>query len=78
MSELAIQGIGLSRRFGGFTALNGVDIALARGEIRGLIGPNGAGKSTVPTSSPSSPSSSSCALPPGPYPRPRQERILPT
>jgi branched-chain amino acid transport system ATP-binding protein len=47
MSELAIQGIGLSRRFGGFRALHGVDIALARGEIRGLIGPNGAGKSTL-------------------------------
>jgi branched-chain amino acid transport system ATP-binding protein len=44
---IAIQGIGLTRRFGGFTALDGVDIAVRQGEIRGLIGPNGAGKSTL-------------------------------
>jgi branched-chain amino acid transport system ATP-binding protein len=43
----AIEGNGLTRRFGGFTALNGVDIAVRAGEIRGLIGPNGAGKSTL-------------------------------
>jgi branched-chain amino acid transport system ATP-binding protein len=43
----AIEGKGLTRRFGGFTALNGVDIAVRAGEIRGLIGPNGAGKSTL-------------------------------
>ena len=47
MTELAIEGTGLTRRFGGFVALDGVDIAVKRGEIRGLIGPNGAGKSTL-------------------------------
>jgi branched-chain amino acid transport system ATP-binding protein len=47
MTAPAIEGIGLSRRFGAFAALDGVDIAVERGEIRGLIGPNGAGKSTL-------------------------------
>jgi branched-chain amino acid transport system ATP-binding protein len=47
LMTFAIEGKGLTRRFGGFTALNGVDIAVRAGEIRGLIGPNGAGKSTL-------------------------------
>jgi branched-chain amino acid transport system ATP-binding protein len=38
---------GLSRRFGGLTAVSGVDFALERGEIRAVIGPNGAGKTTL-------------------------------
>ena len=37
---------GLTMRFGGLTAVNNVNIAVARGEIRAIIGPNGAGKST--------------------------------
>jgi branched-chain amino acid transport system ATP-binding protein len=43
----AIEGEGLTRRYGGFTALDAVRIAVPDGEIRGLIGPNGAGKSTL-------------------------------
>lgn len=37
---------GLTVRFGGLTALNGLDLALKQGETLGLIGPNGSGKTT--------------------------------
>jgi len=43
----AIEGEGLTRRYGGFAALDAVKIAVPDGEIRGLIGPNGAGQSTL-------------------------------
>jgi len=37
---------GLTRRFGGLTAVDGVDFDLSEGEVRAIIGPNGAGKTT--------------------------------
>ena len=45
-SRAALETRGLSARFGGVLAVNGVDFRLRPGELRCLIGPNGAGKST--------------------------------
>jgi branched-chain amino acid transport system ATP-binding protein len=42
---LLAQGIG--KRFGGFVALDGIDLAVKPGERLGLLGPNGSGKSTL-------------------------------
>jgi branched-chain amino acid transport system permease protein len=38
---------GLTRRFGGLTAVDGLDVDVNEGEIVSLVGPNGAGKTTV-------------------------------
>lgn len=45
--EDVIRVAGLVRRFGAFTAVDGIDFTVNRGEIFGLLGPNGAGKSTT-------------------------------
>jgi len=45
--EVAIRTEGLVRDFNGFTAVDGVDLEIRRGEIYGFLGPNGAGKSTT-------------------------------
>jgi branched-chain amino acid transport system permease protein len=41
-----LQVSGLTKRYGGVVANEGIDFSVAAGEIRGIIGPNGAGKST--------------------------------
>ena len=43
----ALLAEGLTRRFGGLTAVSDVSLALAVGELHAVIGPNGAGKSTL-------------------------------
>jgi branched-chain amino acid transport system ATP-binding protein len=42
-----LETIGLTKRYGGVTAVNGVDIQLHQDQVLGLIGPNGAGKTTI-------------------------------
>jgi ABC-2 type transport system ATP-binding protein len=43
----AIDVIGLEKRFGGFAAIDGLDLTVRTGEVHGFLGPNGAGKSTT-------------------------------
>ncbi|GAA1179827.1 ABC transporter ATP-binding protein [Nesterenkonia xinjiangensis] len=47
LPESAITATGLTKRYGDFTAVDGIDFAVSRGESFGLLGPNGAGKSTT-------------------------------
>jgi branched-chain amino acid transport system ATP-binding protein len=47
MTAPLLQVRDLSKRFGGFVALEGIDLDVAEGERLGLIGPNGSGKSTL-------------------------------
>ena len=46
-AEIAIEAVGLTRRFGSFMAVDHVTVTVERGEIFGFLGSNGCGKSTT-------------------------------
>jgi ABC-2 type transport system ATP-binding protein len=43
----AIDARGLVKRFGSISALDGLDMRVESGQVRGLVGPNGAGNTTL-------------------------------
>jgi branched-chain amino acid transport system ATP-binding protein len=47
MTDALLQVQQVGKRFGGFVALDGIDLEVKQGERLGLIGPNGSGKSTL-------------------------------
>jgi len=47
MSETVIEARELRKRYGDFTAVDGISFAVQRGELFGLLGPNGAGKTST-------------------------------
>ena len=47
MTAPVLEVLNLTKRFGDFTAVNGISFALRPGEILGVLGPNGAGKTTT-------------------------------
>lgn len=47
MAGVLIEATGLTKKYGSFGALNGLDLRVMPGEIYGLLGPNGAGKTTT-------------------------------
>jgi lipooligosaccharide transport system ATP-binding protein len=47
MAEPLVQARGLTKRFGDFVAVDGIDFDIAKGEAFGFLGPNGAGKTST-------------------------------
>jgi len=47
MEQYAVEITGLTRAFGDFIAVDGISLAVPKGQIFGFLGPNGAGKSTT-------------------------------
>ena len=46
-AEAAVSTVGLTRDFGSFRAVDGVNLDIPRGAIFGFLGPNGSGKTTT-------------------------------
>jgi ABC-2 type transport system ATP-binding protein len=47
VDDVAIRAEKLRKEFGSFVAVEGLDLAIHRGEVFGLLGPNGSGKTTT-------------------------------
>ena len=47
MGVPVIRSVGLSKRYGDFSALKDLDLEVAQGEVVSFLGPNGAGKATT-------------------------------
>ncbi len=47
MTEILLGATGLTKTFGDFTAVDGIDVQVTKGESFGFLGPNGAGKSST-------------------------------
>ncbi len=47
VAEVLVRARGLTKRFGDFTAVDGIDFSIPQGEAFGFLGPNGAGKSST-------------------------------
>jgi lipooligosaccharide transport system ATP-binding protein len=47
VNDAVVSAKGLTKRFGDFVAVNGIDLEIYRGEVFGFLGPNGAGKTST-------------------------------
>ena len=47
VDDVLLRARGLTKTFGDFTAVDGIDVEVRRGEAFGFLGPNGAGKSST-------------------------------